>query len=84
VTSALKARKKEREDVGVDLYGLQQELARYQALLEKYHDEYSAVQAERLTTERELEEERKDHTDKLNELNSERKKGAELQTEVLP
>ena len=38
---ALKNRKKEREDLGVDLYGVQQELARFQMMLEKHHDEYS-------------------------------------------
>ena len=38
---ACKNKKKEREDVGVELYGVQQELARHQMMLEKQHDEFA-------------------------------------------
>ena len=37
----LEKAKKEREDAGVELYGLQQELAKHQMLLEKEHDKYN-------------------------------------------
>ena len=50
----MRTRKKEREDLGVDLYGIQQELARFQMMLEKRHDEYSDVQQVRQQEEQQL------------------------------
>mmetsp|Transcript_35276 Transcript_35276/g.80594 ORF Transcript_35276/g.80594 Transcript_35276/m.80594 type:complete len:891 (-) Transcript_35276:276-2948(-) len=35
--------KRKREDIGVDLYGVQQQLAKLQMLVEKTHDEYNLV-----------------------------------------
>ena len=35
--------KKRREDIGVELYGVQQQLARLQMTLEKTHDNYNVI-----------------------------------------
>ena len=43
----LKARKADREDLGVQLYGVQQELARNQMAVETVHDEYAEKKQER-------------------------------------
>ena len=50
----VKTRTKSREDLGVELYGIQQELARHQMLLENNHDKYSVCNQERVSTEQHL------------------------------
>ncbi|WAQ97414.1 CCD40-like protein [Mya arenaria] len=79
---ALRTRKKEREDLGVDLYGIQQELARYQMMLEKRHDEYSEVQQVRTQEEQQLDDVRNMYKDLQFSVNQEKKKTSELQGEV--
>eukprot|EP00793_Prasinoderma_coloniale_P004897 PRCOL_00000658-RA len=49
--NALKKAKKRREDVGVELYGVQQELARMQMGLEKTHEKLATVQEHRSSAE---------------------------------
>lgn len=78
----MKNKKKEREDLGVNLYGLQQELARQQMKLEDIHDEYSKTNQERHQCEEELEEVRYLYKYTQNNVNVQRKKASELQTEV--
>ena len=72
---SLRSRKKEREDLGVDLYGIQQELARYQMMLEKNHDEHSEVQQVRKQEEQQLEDVRNMYKDLQYSSNQEKKKG---------
>ncbi|XP_045213458.2 coiled-coil domain-containing protein 40-like [Mercenaria mercenaria] len=79
---SLKNRKKEREDLGVDLYGIQQELARYQMMLEKRHDEFSEVKQVRTQEEQQLEDVRNMYKDLQYNANVEKKKTSELQGEV--
>ena len=43
----MKTKADERESVGVDLYGVQQELARYQMLLEGLHDDVAKMAQDR-------------------------------------
>ncbi|XP_070579736.1 coiled-coil domain-containing protein 40-like [Ptychodera flava] len=78
----LKNRKKEREDLGVNLYGLQQELARQQMLLEKLHDEFGQTKQVRHQCEEELEEVRHFYKYTQSNITSQRKTASELQTEV--
>lgn len=70
----MRNRKKEREDLGVDLYGIQQELARYQMMLEKKHDEFSEVQQTRKQEEQQLEDVRSMYKDLQYNVNQEKKK----------
>ncbi|XP_025098485.1 coiled-coil domain-containing protein 40-like isoform X2 [Pomacea canaliculata] len=79
---SLRVRKKEREDLGVDLYGVQQELARYQMMLERNHDEFSQKNQLRQRHEQELVDVRHVYKDTQLTVNMEKKKGAELQGEV--
>lgn len=79
---AVKNKHTDREDIGVELYGIQQELARHQMMLEKNHDEYSKLNQGRTQMEQLLYEVRKQYKDKQTLINEERKKGAELQAEV--
>ncbi|CAH1795383.1 unnamed protein product, partial [Owenia fusiformis] len=82
LTEGLRTKQKVREDLGVELYGVQQELARHQMILEKNHDEFAAIQQARDQTEAELEEMRRLYKSQQLNVNKERKKGAELQQEV--
>lgn len=70
----MRNRKKEREDLGVDLYGVQQELARYQMMLEKKHDEFAEVQQTRKQEEQQLEDVRDMYKDIQYTVNQEKKK----------
>ena len=74
-TKALSDRKNERETVGVDLYGIQQELARYQMMLESMHDEYSKLSQERNGLQAKLSDVRTQYRDKQFTVSDERKKG---------
>jgi hypothetical protein len=74
LTEALRNRKKEREDLGVDLYGIQQELARFQMLLEKHHDEFANLNQSRQQEEAQLEDVRNTYKDNQLIVNKEKKK----------
>ena len=67
--------RKEREDLGVELYGIQQELARYQMMLEKKHDDYSVVTQDRQQEEKQLEDVRDLYKNLQFTSNIEKKKG---------
>ena len=56
--NGLKTRVKDREELGVDLYGIQQELARYQQSVEQLHDEYAQKNQQRQRQEQQLMEAR--------------------------
>ena len=66
---------KDRETVGVELYGVQQELARHQMMLEKNHDEHSKCNQDRSQTEQRLNEIRRIYREKQTSVSSEKKKG---------
>lgn len=74
LTEALRNRKKEREDLGVDLYGIQQELARFQMLLEKHHDEFANLNQGRQQEEAQLEDVRNTYKENQLVVNKEKKK----------
>ncbi|KAK3598746.1 hypothetical protein CHS0354_028798 [Potamilus streckersoni] len=78
----VKNRKKEREDLGVELYGIQQELARYQMNLEKHHDDYAEVQQIYQQEEQQLADVRSMYKETQYTINQEKKKTSELQAEV--
>ena len=61
--------------MGVDLYGIQQELARYQMMLESMHDEYSKLSQERNGLQAKLSDVRTQYRDKQFTVSDERKKG---------
>ena len=71
----LKGKQGEREDMGVDLYSVQQELARNQMSVEQLHDDYAKRQKHRLQAEQELTEMRDTYTGKQKLIKMERKKG---------
>ncbi|KAK2152124.1 hypothetical protein LSH36_339g05000 [Paralvinella palmiformis] len=79
---AVKTKHTDREDIGVELYGVQQELARHQMMLEKHHDDYSKLNQGRTQMEQLLYDVRTQYKDKQTLINEERKKGADLQAEV--
>lgn len=71
---SLKNKRKDREDLGVDLYGVQQELARYQMMLEKHHDEYSHLNQARQQEEQQLNDIRNMYKERQLVVNKEKKK----------
>ena len=71
----LKAKQRDREDIGVDLYSVQQELARNQMSVEQLHDEYAKHQKQRVQAEQELKDIRETYTEKQKLIKMERKKG---------
>lgn len=79
---AVKNRRQEREGVGVELYGVQQELARYQMMLEQNHDSLSGMKQDRNQTEQYLEEVRDQYAGNTTLVKDEKKKGSSLQSEV--
>nr|XP_033816449.1 coiled-coil domain-containing protein 40 [Geotrypetes seraphini] len=79
---SLKRTKKEREELGVILYGLQQELAQLQLGLEKLHDRHSQSVMQRRQWEEELEVIRELYKKTREITNEERKRVLALQTEV--
>jgi hypothetical protein len=42
-TCGVQVAKKKREDIGVELYGVQQQLAKIQLTLERTHDNYNLI-----------------------------------------
>lgn len=72
---AMKERGTERENVGVELYGVQQELARHQMLLEKNHDQYTNVNQHRVQIDQMLAEVQDLYRQSQFTVNKEKKKG---------
>jgi septal ring factor EnvC (AmiA/AmiB activator) len=71
---SLRTRKNERENLGVELYGIQQELARYQMMLERKHDEFTSLNQQRQREEQQLTEVRGLYKDSQLTFNKEKKK----------
>ncbi len=73
--------KREREDAGVELYGLQQELAKHQMLLEREHDKYNETSQSRKLVEKDLGDTRNDYRKYQSSVEDELKKVRDLQQE---
>lgn len=82
VTHDSKKKEQERENVGVQLYGVQQDLARNQMQLEQLRDDFETAKHGREITEQELGDVRKFYREKQTQANVERKNNADLQAEV--
>ncbi|XP_020856436.1 coiled-coil domain-containing protein 40 [Phascolarctos cinereus] len=82
LTVATKHGKTQREELGVQLYGVQQHLAQLQMELEKKHDQYSILEAERRQTEDELQNTRDLYNKTIMTVKEEWKKMASLQSEM--
>ncbi|NWW54635.1 CCD40 protein, partial [Pedionomus torquatus] len=80
--TATKKSKVEREELGVVLYGAQQQLARLQMELEKCHDRRSQVATARQQLEEELEGLRLTYKKMSQNTDDERKKVSAMQTQV--
>ncbi|XP_021495438.1 coiled-coil domain-containing protein 40 isoform X2 [Meriones unguiculatus] len=79
---ATKQARNQRQELGVNLYGVQQHLARLQMQLEKSHDRHSLAACERRRTEEELLRTRALYNKTCMTANEERKKLAALQAEL--
>jgi hypothetical protein len=73
--------KKEREEAGVELYGLQQELAKHQMLLEREHDRYNETHQNRKLIENDLDDTRNGYRKYQINVDEELKKVRDLQQE---
>ena len=71
----MKSRKGERETIGVELYGVQQELARHQMMLESHHDQYSKLAQESAAITNQLGDVRNQYKDRQFKVIDEKKKG---------
>ncbi|NXK24288.1 CCD40 protein, partial [Arenaria interpres] len=80
--TATKKSKVQREELGVVLYGAQQQLAHLQMELEKSHDRCSQVAAARQQLEEELESLRLTHKNVSQNTDDERKKVSAMQTQI--
>ena len=69
-------KKQEKESLGVDLYGVQQELARQQMMLEAEQDKYVSLNNERVKHEVELDAKRQNYGKLLSEYNSSKNHGS--------
>uniref|UniRef100_A0A4W3JTE2 Coiled-coil domain 40 molecular ruler complex subunit n=1 Tax=Callorhinchus milii TaxID=7868 RepID=A0A4W3JTE2_CALMI len=78
----MKKQTTEREDTGVILYGVQQNLAQRQMELEKNHNRFSQISTKRRQTEEYLGNVRKLYQQRQAKMNSERLKVSQLQTDV--
>ncbi|XP_075850128.1 coiled-coil domain-containing protein 40 [Microcebus murinus] len=79
---ANKQSRTQRQELGVNLYGVQQQLARLQMQLEKSHDRHLVAACQRRQKEEELQGVRALHAKTSEAANQERKKLAALQTEL--
>ncbi|KAL6038043.1 hypothetical protein STEG23_019384, partial [Scotinomys teguina] len=79
---ATKQTRVQRQELGVNLYGVQQHLARLQMQLEKSHDRHSLAASERRRKEEELQATRALYNKTCATANEERRKLAALQTEL--
>ncbi len=73
--------KREREEAGVELYGLQQELAKHQMLLEREHDKYNETSQTRKLVEKDLGDTRNDYRKYQSSVEEELRKVRDLQQE---
>lgn len=78
----VKRKKTKREEVGVTLYGVQQELARQQVNLESLRDKKTSASERRRDHEQQLTKLRDVYKGIQSQAGSQRKKNSELQTEV--
>ncbi|XP_039265191.1 coiled-coil domain-containing protein 40-like isoform X1 [Styela clava] len=78
----VKRKKTKREEVGVTLYGVQQELARQQVNLESLRDKKTSANERRRDHEQQLSKLRDVYKGVQSQAGSHRKKNSELQTEV--
>ena len=74
-SEANRTKKKNREDLGIELYGVQQELARNQMMLEQNHDEFSAMKQLYTSAQNNLTETRDMYRNLQSVSAAERKKG---------
>merc|ERR1712131_470558 len=81
LTEDVKKQNSEREELGVNLYEVQQELGRQQANLEEQHEVLARSSQNRKKMEAELENERDEFNSKMNQINAGIKRNQELQTE---
>ncbi|KAM5135163.1 coiled-coil domain-containing protein 40 [Mantella aurantiaca] len=82
MSTSMKRNRSEREDLGVHLYSIQQELARLQMSLEKHHDKHSQVSSLRRQVEEDLEAIRDLYKKTHQSTDAERKKVSSIQAEV--
>jgi len=80
--SEVKRKKREREDLGVQLYGAQQELAKQQADLEEIHEKRSSETDHRREVENLLKQNREDFQKNKEKCDLAVKRNLELQNEV--
>merc|ERR1712168_1456618 len=81
LTEDVKKQNSEREELGVNLYEVQQELGRQQANLEEQHEILARSTQNRKKMEAQLENERDEFNSKMNQINAGIKRNQELQTE---
>ncbi|XP_008102367.2 coiled-coil domain-containing protein 40 isoform X1 [Anolis carolinensis] len=82
LTASIKHGKGERENLGVILYGVQQQLARLQMELEKNHNCHSQIAMARRQLEEELHDLRKTYKAACESTEDERKRVSAMQTEI--
>ncbi|XP_076463938.1 coiled-coil domain-containing protein 40-like isoform X2 [Babylonia areolata] len=82
LVATLKSKKVEREDLGVELYGTQQDLARHQMNLECLHDHFTDMSQQRFRKEEQLREVRALYRDTLLTFNKEKQRAADLLVEL--
>jgi hypothetical protein len=82
VSDAYKRHKQEREDIGVLLYGVQQELAKQQTELEITSDKACNEKINRITAEKDLSSQREVFEKATEELYGQRKSNLELQGQI--
>ncbi|NXY26866.1 CCD40 protein, partial [Atrichornis clamosus] len=80
--AAMKSSKVEREELGVILYGAQQQLGQLEMELQKSHERRSQAAAARQQLEQELEGLRDAHKEMWHNIDGERKKVSAMQTQV--
>merc|ERR1712228_684332 len=73
---------KEREDIGVELYHRQQELASEQIKLESVNNKYNNIEVERISAENGLDELRKQHSELIAHKKLQKKKEFESRQEL--
>jgi chromosome segregation ATPase len=78
----LKKAKREREDAGIELYGVQQQLARLQSSLSSIDKRYDEVSKERVEGQKKVAEAKKVHADKLKAAENLRKEETKSQEEL--
>ena len=78
----LRRAKQQREDIGVELYGVQQQLAKLQMELEETHNHYNMVTSLKDKAEEEVKHIQAAHRDQKEEVQEERKKVQKNQQEL--